>query len=82
MQARTIRIRYFAQLREERGLSEEVVDFEGDTVIQLYQMLTQRHGFRLKPNQLRMAVNDAFVSHDTVLEAGDVVVFVPPVAGG
>ncbi|MBV8784200.1 MAG: MoaD/ThiS family protein, partial [Gammaproteobacteria bacterium] len=41
-----------------------------------------RHGFTLAPEALRVAVNAEFRDWSTPLAANDVVVFIPPVAGG
>ena len=77
-----IRVVYFALLREERGLSEESLETDAQTPKALYTQLRAEHDFRLGPERLKVAVNDAFVSWDHPLKAGDEVVFIPPVAGG
>ncbi|MGB0370618.1 MAG: molybdopterin converting factor subunit 1 [Opitutales bacterium] len=77
-----VTLKYFAILREQRGLSEETLYTELPTAGELYKHLKEEHGFSLNPNQLRIAVNDTFVSSETELKDGDVLVFIPPVAGG
>ena len=77
-----VTLKYFAILREQRGLSEETIDTEAKTAGDLYAELKETHKFTLNVNQLRIAVNDTFVAADTVLNDGDVLVFIPPVAGG
>jgi len=77
-----LRIVYYAALREQRGLSEEPLDTEATTPAALYEELRARHALRLQPDQLRAAVNDAFVAWDAPLREGDTIVFIPPVAGG
>lgn len=79
---KTIKVSYYAKLREERGRSEETLVSAAVTPAALYQSLQETHGFSLRPYQLRVAVNDAFVFWDTALKDGDTVVFIPPVAGG
>lgn len=78
----SIRVVYFALLREERGLSEETLQTVAKTPQALYEQLRADHGFRLGHEQLKVAVNDTFVTWDHVLSDGDEVVFIPPVAGG
>ena len=73
---------YYAALREQRGLSEERLRTDAPTPAALYDELRARHALRLQADQLRAAVNDAFVPWDTPLREGDTVVFIPPVAGG
>ena len=75
-------IQYFAILREQRGLSEEVVQTASKSPRELYEVLAGEHGFTLPVASLRAAVNDEFVSMDHALSAGDVVAFIAPVAGG
>lgn len=77
-----LQIQYFALLREQRGLSDEVLETAAATPVQLYDELRARHGFTLPANNVRAAVNGAFVSADAALQDGDRVVFIPPVAGG
>jgi molybdopterin converting factor subunit 1 len=79
---KAIALTYFALLREQRGLGDERLTTEADTLGDLYAELAERHGFTLKAHQLKVAVNDDFVSMDRPLADGDAVVFIPPVAGG
>lgn len=79
---RTLKLRYFAILREQRGLSDEVLESTATTPRALYQDLANTHPFTLPPERVQVAINDQFSSMDTELSDGDVVVFVPPVAGG
>ena len=44
--------------------------------------LLKKYHFHLEPHVLRVAVNEAFVDWETPLQAHDLVVFIPPVAGG
>jgi molybdopterin converting factor subunit 1 len=77
-----LRVQYFAILREQRGLNEEVVETASATAAQLYEELRARHGFSLPINRMRVVVNESFVDWEHTLSDGDRVVFVPPVAGG
>ena len=79
---KTINVRYFALLREQRGVSDETVKTNAQTADELYAELQALFHFSLKPEILRVAVNDAFQSWDTILKDKDTVVFIPPVCGG
>lgn len=81
-EAHTIHLRYFALLREQRGLEAETLSSAAATPDALYRELAGRHGFTLPPEAVRAAVNDAFAPMDAALRDGDRVVFIPPVAGG
>ena len=80
--AREVRVSYFALLRDEAGCAEERVTTASTTAGELYAELRDRYGFSLPPERLRVAVNAGFADWDTALAAGDLVVFIPPVAGG
>ena len=49
---------------------------------QLYDELRARHGFTLRRENLRLAVNGEFASWEKPLVDGDEVAFLPPVSGG
>ncbi len=78
----TVTVRYFAILKDQRGLTSEKVSTEAATLSALYNDLAAAHGFSLKQNQLRVALNDKFVDWQEPLAEGAQVVFIPPVAGG
>lgn len=77
-----LKIGYYAILREQRGLSGEVVDTQATTPLDLYEELQARHRFSLRQEHLRVVVNETFAAWDTALNEGDSVVYIPPVAGG
>jgi molybdopterin synthase sulfur carrier subunit len=79
---KTIRILYFARLREERGQSEEIIQTRANTASQLYKELQKTHDLSLDPAHLRVAINDEFHTWESILNQNDVVTFIPPVAGG
>jgi molybdopterin-guanine dinucleotide biosynthesis protein A len=77
-----LRVQYFALLREQAKRSDETVRTRAGTPRELYGELAARHGFTLPADMLRVAVNADFADWSQPLKAGDVVVFIPPVAGG
>ena len=79
---REVQVSYFALLRDEAGCAEERVVTASATAGELYAELRVRHRFSLPPDRLRVAVNGGFADWETALAAGDLVVFIPPVAGG
>jgi molybdopterin synthase sulfur carrier subunit len=78
----TVTLQYFAQLREQAGASGEQVSTAADSLRALYAELGVRHGFSLPADALKVAVNAKFSDWSRPLREGDVVVFIPPVAGG
>ncbi len=79
---KTVRIRYFALLREERGLSTETVVTKAATVEQLYNEIRISHDLSLPIERMSVAINDQFATWNEPVRENDVIVFVPPVAGG
>jgi molybdopterin converting factor subunit 1 len=77
-----LKIQYYALMREQAGRSEETLDTAAATPAQLYEELSERYGFTLSRDQLKVAVNSEFSDWSRPLAIGDAVVFIPPVAGG
>ena len=80
--AQQINVQYYALLREQAGRSSETLMTTAGTPRELYQQLRARYPFSLAPEMLRVAVNSEFSDWGQHLNAGDSVVFIPPVAGG
>ncbi len=78
----TVNVRYFALLRDQRGLESESFESNSATVGDLVAHLAQTHQFSLPPSRIRTAVNGEFADDDQVLVDGDTIVLIPPVAGG
>lgn len=77
-----ITLEYFARLRDEAGCPRETLETGAGSLSELYDVLVQKHGFTLPKSRLRVAVNAVFSDWDRRPEAGDHVVFIPPVSGG
>ncbi|MBS1705160.1 MAG: MoaD/ThiS family protein [Armatimonadetes bacterium] len=78
----TIRIRYFAVLRDRRGLQEEHYHTQCSTVEQLVNELIAKYRLGLPSALIRVAINSEFVEPNVQLEDGMEIVLIPPVAGG
>ena len=81
-QAKTVQIRYYALLKEERGLSAEQIVTEATTLGQLYDEMRERFALSLPRDRMSVAVNDCFANWSDHICDRDSIVFVPPVAGG
>lgn len=80
-----ITVLFFAQVRELVGVDSLTLDSAYATVEALRQALSargERWSLALDPGKLLAAVNQALVSRDYPLSAGDEVAFFPPVTGG
>jgi len=82
MAAKTVTVRYFAVLRDRRGLGEETVSTECESVGEFVRELVVMHRLDLAPALIRAAQDGAFVDDSTSLRDGAQLVLVPPVAGG
>jgi molybdopterin synthase sulfur carrier subunit len=81
-----IRVLFFAQLREDLGCAELMLDsVDVDKVSDVSSFLLLQHPtwsvFLTNPN-LRVAVNQAYAKADSPVSSGDEVAFFPPVTGG
>jgi molybdopterin converting factor subunit 1 len=79
---RRLQLQFFAALREQAGCATLALDTAAPTPAELYRELQAARGLTLPAELLRVAVNARYVPMDTPLQAGDHVVFIPPVAGG
>lgn len=79
---KSVKVLYFAKLREARGLEEETVNTLACTPAGLYEEIRFRHRLPLQIGSLRAARNGDFCGWDEPLTDGDEIVFIPPVAGG
>ena len=76
----SIRVRYFASLRERVGRGEDEIEAEGvATVADVWARLN--HDLRLPENVL-FAVNMDYAEAGAPVRDGDEVAFFPPVTGG
>ncbi len=83
----TVRLLYFAWVRERIGLGEEEIALSAPMVLgDLVRMLSARspaHALALgELEPLRAACNDAFVGWDHQVRPGDEIAIFPPVTGG
>ncbi len=77
----TIRVLYFASLRDAAGIESEIVEHDGD-LQSLYLTLREKYGFELPVDRLRVALDGAFARWDDAPIEGAEVAFIPPVSGG
>jgi sulfur-carrier protein len=79
---KTFTLQYFSLLRDEAGKDKEEITSSASNAQELYQEMRQLYNFSQDGSTYRVAINDEFVAWDTILNDGDNVVFIPPVAGG
>ena len=76
------KIEYYAQLRDEAACSRETVVSTAETPAELFAELNMRHNFSLEQGQVKVAINDSFADWGCKLTDNDLIVFMPPMAGG
>lgn len=79
---KTLEILYFANLAEQANKDEETIQFAGEDLTDLYQMLSEKYSFKLTQDKLAVAINHEMTRWDTPINDGDIIAFIPPVAGG
>ncbi|MCA9408070.1 MAG: MoaD/ThiS family protein [Candidatus Omnitrophica bacterium] len=82
MNSKRIHIQYYAFFRELCGRSEEILETSAQSPSEIFKQFQRRYPSSLSQQDIKVAVNDEFVSWSTVLQDGDSVAFIPPVAGG
>jgi len=82
----TVKILYFAGLREQLGTPGEDLDVAPTTVAGLRSQLMARGGAwqsaLAQGKALRVAVNQEMAQPTTLVKPGDEIAFFPPVTGG
>jgi molybdopterin synthase sulfur carrier subunit len=81
----TIRILYFAAVRDLVGLDEEALSLQEDvrTIADLAALLARHHPVLAgRLSAVRFARNETFARSDELLSDGDEIALIPPVAGG
>lgn len=76
----TIKVKYFARIREEMGRAEDQVEFRPG--LKVSDIWNQASGDEAIPEAMLVAVNMEHVKGDPELKEGDEVAFFPPVTGG
>lgn len=70
----------FGPLRERIGIPE--LHAAGDTVAAVWESVARAHGLSAIPDGVRAARNLEYCAWDAPVSSGDIVAFLPPVAGG
>jgi molybdopterin synthase sulfur carrier subunit len=82
----TVKLRFFASLREKLGEGEPLVLAEGSTVAAAREALLARSGPHAdalaRGRAVRTALNQRLCAESAVLADGDELAFFPPVTGG
>jgi molybdopterin synthase sulfur carrier subunit len=76
----SVKVLFFASLRETLNLAEATIDENLVPDVQrVWQVSTQNKPL---PNNILIAVNQQYADWQTAVKAGDEVAFFPPVTGG
>lgn len=76
----SIKVRYFASLKESVGRSEDDLEFVG--IVSVADAWKKANPLDTMPDNILSAVNMEYVEIDSLVKDGDEVAFFPPVTGG
>ena len=76
----TIKVKFFARIREEMGRAEDQLDFRPG--LKVSDVWSWASGDDAMPEAMLVAINMEHVKGDPELKEGDEVAFFPPVTGG
>ena len=76
----SIKVRYFASLKESVGRSEDDLTFTG--LLTVNEVWNRANSGKSLPDDILAAVNMEYVEFDKIVKDGDEVAFFPPVTGG
>ncbi|ELA09359.1 putative molybdopterin synthase subunit MoaD [Moraxella macacae 0408225] len=77
-----INVLYFASLADHAGIDEEQLMVNDETAGQIFDKLSQKYNFSLSKDKIAVAINHEFSNWQTPINHGDILAFIPPVAGG
>ena len=76
----SIKVRYFASLKESVGRSEDDLTISG--LVTVNEVWARANSGKPLPGNILAAVNMDYVGFDSLVKDGDEVAFFPPVTGG
>ena len=77
-----IKVIYFAQLADVAGKAEETREVSDCSPAALYADIQAAYNFPHEFTQLQVAINHELSAHETELQDGDTIAFLPPMTGG
>ena len=78
----TVTVLYFASLAEQAGIDEEILTTSHYYLNDIYSYLLDKYDFNLTQDELAVAINHQMGDWHTPITHGDIIAFIPPVAGG
>ncbi len=78
-----IQVLYFAILRTQTGKNQEIIEVsEKSSVKEIYQKIKEKYPTLSALEYIATALNDEYVTPQSILKEGDTVCLIPPVCGG
>lgn len=75
------KVLFFAHLRDAVGKEAVELEAAGKTVAELKEEIAQNYQF-LNMDTVMTAINEEFAKEEQIIQAEDVIAFIPPVSGG
>lgn len=81
--AKTFTLLYFALFQEKKGVAEETRNLtDGLSAKLLFEQVCRELSLEIEMTSVRVSINHTFADWEQTLATGDIVAFIPPVAGG
>lgn len=77
-----IELLFFAQLQEEVGSKSVTIEANDISISDIMNQFLAKYDIQHLLDEAMIAVNEEYSQKDTVVSAGDIVAFIPPVSGG
>lgn len=77
-----IELLFFAQLQEKVGNNNLLVEATGLSIKEVKEKFLTKYDMDDLLDEAMVAVNEEYAEENRIVEAGDVVAFIPPVSGG
>lgn len=77
-----IELLFFAQLQEKVGSKSLTLQAENMSILEIKETFLKKYEMDDLLQEAMVAVNEEYCEDETIVQAGDVVAFIPPVSGG
>ena len=74
----TIKVKYFATIRELVGKSEELIELDASTPSELFSFLKEKYSFEFEESNLKVAINNEYANFAQTWVSDSILLFLFP----